>query len=77
MIFENFAETLAHVVERTAVKHVEMASMCDLPGFWYGKWPTFAVRHLAKMVPAYRLPLCGDRFVTSFTLALDDGAGRR
>ena len=75
VILENFAGTLAEVVERTAVKHVVMASMGDLMGFWYGKWLTFAVRHLAKMVPAYKLPLGGDRVVTSFAKALGDGSG--
>jgi len=32
---------------------VVVSAMGDLLGFWYGKWITFAVRHLAKMVPAY------------------------
>ncbi len=73
VILENFAGTLAEVIERTPVKHVVMASMGDLLGFWYGKWLTFAVRHLAKMVPAYRLPLAGDRSVTTFVKALGDG----
>lgn len=76
VILENFAVTLADVVERTAIKHIVMASMGDLLGFWYGKWLTFAVRHLAKMVPAYKLPLGGIREVTSFTKALADGSGR-
>ena len=75
VILENFAGTLAEVVERTAVKHVVMASMGDLMGFWYGKWLTFAVRHLAKMVPAYKLPMGRDRVVTAFTKALGDGSG--
>jgi acyl-CoA synthetase (AMP-forming)/AMP-acid ligase II len=66
VILENFAHTLAEVVEHTNVKHVVMASMGDLLGFWYGRWITFAVRHLAKMVPAYELPLTGGRQVTSF-----------
>jgi long-chain acyl-CoA synthetase len=42
-----------------------MASMGDLLGFWYGQWITFAVRHLAKMVPAYKLPLTEGRRVTT------------
>ena len=75
VILENFAGTLADVVERTAVTHVVMASMGDLMGFWYGKWLTFAVRHLAKMVPAYKLPLGGDRVVTPFIKALGEGSG--
>ena len=75
VILENFASTLADVIEHTPVKHVVMASMGDLLGFWYGKWLTFAVRHLAKMVPAYRLSLSDDRVVTTFVKALGDGAG--
>ena len=74
VILENFAVTLADVVERTPVQHIVMASMGDLLGFWYGQWMTFAVRHLAKLVPAYKLPLGADRRVTSFSKALDDGA---
>ena len=76
VILENFAGTLSEVIEQTAVQHVVMASMGDLLGFWYGKWITFAVRHLAKMVPAYKLPLTGGRTVTAFTAALAAGAGQ-
>lgn len=74
VVLENFAKTLEDVIERTAVQHVVLASMGDLLGFWYGHWITFAVRHLAKMVPAYRLPLSGGRTVTPFNRALSEGA---
>ncbi|MCA0214474.1 MAG: AMP-binding protein [Proteobacteria bacterium] len=73
VILENFAKTLEEVIDRTAVKHVVMASMGDLLGFWYGMWITFAVRHLAKMVPAYKLPLGEGRKVTTFNRALAEG----
>ena len=73
VILENFAKTLEEVIEKTPVKHVVMASMGDLLGFWYGNWITFAVRHLAKMVPAYRLPLSDGRKVTSFNRAIAQG----
>ncbi len=73
VILENFAHTLAEVIDHTAVKHVVMASMGDLLGFWFGKWITFAVRHLAKMVPAYDLPLSNGRKVVSFKKALSLG----
>jgi acyl-CoA synthetase (AMP-forming)/AMP-acid ligase II len=76
VILENFARTLSDVVERTAVQHVVMASMGDLLGFWYGAWITFAVRHLAKMVPAYELPLSGGRKVVTFKKALALGEGK-
>ncbi|MDB5941937.1 MAG: long-chain-fatty-acid--CoA ligase-like protein [Ramlibacter sp.] len=74
VILENFAKTLEQVIERTCVKHVVIASMGDLLGFWFGRWITFAVRHLAKMVPAYRLPLGDGRRVTSFNHAVAQGA---
>ena len=73
IILENFAHTLAEVIDHTAVKHVVMASMGDLLGFWFGKWITFAVRHLAKMVPAYDLPLSNGRKVVTFKKALSLG----
>ncbi len=73
VILENFAHTLAEVIDHTAVKHVVMASMGDLLGFWFGKWITFAVRHLAKMVPAYDLPLSNGRKVVTFKKALSLG----
>jgi long-chain acyl-CoA synthetase len=69
IILENFAHTLSEVIGQTRIQHVVMASMGDLLGFWYGSWLTFAVRHLAKMVPAYELPLDGQRVVTTFSRA--------
>jgi len=73
VILENFAKTLEEIIEKTPIKHVVMASMGDLLGFWYGMWITFAVRHLAKMVPSYRLPLSEGRKVTSFNRAIAEG----
>ena len=73
VILENFGKTLSEVIDRTQVKQVVIASMGDLLGFWYGRWITFAVRHLAKMVPAYKLPLTNGITVTPFARALDEG----
>ncbi|HWI80895.1 AMP-binding protein [Ramlibacter sp.] len=73
VILENFARTLQEVVEDTPVRHVVLASMGDLLGFWYGRWITFAVRHLAKLVPAFKLPLAADRTVTPFKRAVKQG----
>ncbi len=73
VILENFASTLEEVIEKTPIKHVVVASMGDLLGFWYGKWLTFAVRHLAKMVPPFKLPLSDGRKVTPFKTALAQG----
>src|SRR3954471_32364 len=77
VILENFARTLEEVIEKTPVRHVVMASMGDLLGFWFGNWITFAVRHLAKMVPAYKLPLTGGRKVTPFNRAIADGTSMK
>jgi acyl-CoA synthetase (AMP-forming)/AMP-acid ligase II len=76
VVLENFAATLAQIIDKTQIKHVVVASMGDLLGFWYGRWITFAVRHLAKMVPAYALPLPQGRSVTSFKQALSEGASK-
>ncbi|MDP3823722.1 MAG: AMP-binding protein [Burkholderiales bacterium] len=76
VILENFAKTLEEVIDKTPVKNVVMASMGDLLGFWYGMWITFAVRHLAKMVPSYKLPLSEGRKVTSFNRAIAEGTSR-
>jgi long-chain acyl-CoA synthetase len=73
VILENFAKTLEEVIDKTPVKHVVMASMGDLLGFLFGTWITFAVRHVAKMVPAYKLPLTNGRKVTPFNRAVAEG----
>lgn len=78
VILENFAVTLEEVIDATPVQVVVLASLGDMLGFWNGRWLTFAVRHLAKMVPAYKLPLAGPagpRKITSFRRALQEGAG--
>jgi len=74
-VLENFAGTLEEVIERTGVRHVVLVAMGDLLGFWKGRLVNFAVRHLRKMVPEFRLPLDGGRSVTRFGDAC--GAGSR
>jgi long-chain acyl-CoA synthetase len=79
IILENFASTLEEAIGQTQVRHVVLASMGDLLGFWYGRWITFAVRHLAKMVPAFRMPLSGpqgDIQVMPFKEVLAHGSGK-
>jgi len=56
VILENFAHTLEEVIQDTPIENVVIASMGDMLGFWFGRWITFAVRHLARMVPAYKIP---------------------
>jgi long-chain acyl-CoA synthetase len=73
VVLENFAHTLAEVIERTTVRHVVLAAMGDLLGFWKGQLVNFAVRHVRKMVPEFGLPLGEGRTVTRFNLALAEG----
>lgn len=74
VILENFAKTLEEVIDKTPIKNVVVAAMGDLLGPWYGRWITFAVRHLAKMVPAFKLPLDQGRQVVTFRQALAEGS---
>lgn len=74
VILENFCGTLEAALEGTDVRHMVVTAMGDLLGPVYGQWITFAVRHLAKMVPAYALPLRDGRTVTTFAAALSEGS---
>ena len=79
VILENFASTLEEVVARTQIRHIVVTSMGDMLGFWYGRWITFAVRHLAKLVPAFRLPYRGTQgpiTITRFNTALTSGGSK-
>ncbi|MBI3283497.1 MAG: long-chain-fatty-acid--CoA ligase [Burkholderiales bacterium] len=55
-ILENFATTLEHVLDKTPVKHIIVASMGDLLGGVKGAIINFVVRNVKKMVPAFSLP---------------------
>lgn len=72
-ILENFAATLADVIDSTSVKTVVLAAMGDLLGFWKGQFVNFAVRHLRKLVPPFELPLDRGRTVHRFGMALAEG----
>ncbi len=56
IILENFATTLEHVIGKTKVKHVVVASMGELLGTLKGALVNFVVRNVKKLVPAYSLP---------------------
>ena len=56
IVLENFAHTLAHVIAKTNVKHVVVASMGDLLGTVKGAIVNYVVRHGKKMVPPFSLP---------------------
>ena len=73
IVLENFACTLEEVVESTAIKHVVLASMGDLLGFWKGALINFVVRHAKKMVPAFSLRIDEGRSVTRFNMAIAEG----
>ncbi|MFG6467658.1 long-chain-fatty-acid--CoA ligase [Roseateles sp. BYS87W] len=73
VVLENFAHTLEEVIANTDVKHVVLASMGDLLNWWKGPLINFAVRHLKKMVPEFRLPVGEGRTVVRFNEALRHG----
>jgi len=56
IILENFAVTLEHVIAKTQIKHVVMATMGDLLGGPKGMLVNFVVRNVKKLVPAFSLP---------------------
>jgi long-chain acyl-CoA synthetase len=76
VILENFAGTLEEIIDRTGVRHVVLAAMGDLLGFWKGQFVNFAVRHLKKMVPEFEFKLAEGRTVTRFNMAIAEGSQR-
>lgn len=77
IVLENFARTLEEVIDTTNVKHVVLASMGEMLGFWKGHFIDFAVRHLKKMVPPFSLPCGDDRTVIHFNEAVAAGVRLR
>ncbi len=73
VILENFATTLTQVLANTPIKRVVLTSIGDLLGGLYGKWITFAVRHLKKVVPAYTFSKGDGVEVTQFNDAIAQG----
>ena len=73
VVLENVAHTLEEVIDETPVQHVLLCAIGDQLGFWWGQWINFAVRHLKKLVPEFRLPLDQDRTVTRYNMALAEG----
>ena len=69
VVLENFAHTLAHVIAQTSIKNVVIARMGDLLGFAKGALVNFVVKHVKKMVPAWRIPAAVD-----FGRAISQGA---
>ena len=74
IVLENFAATLQEVIGLCgSVRHVVLASMGDLLGYWRGRFINFAVRHVRKMVPEFSLNL-GDGTVSRFDDVLAAGS---
>ena len=55
IVLENFANTLELVLPRTQIKHVIVASVGEMFGFFKGTLMNFVLRKLKKMVPEYRI----------------------
>jgi long-chain acyl-CoA synthetase len=56
VVLDNFAATLEEVLAETEVEHVITTGLGDLLGFPKGALINFALKHVKKMVPAFRLP---------------------
>ena len=69
VILENFATTLEHVLAKSPVKHIVVASLGDLLGF-KGLIVNFVVRNVKKLVPTFNLP-----GAIRFNAVLSEGAG--
>ncbi|MCE4557275.1 AMP-binding protein [Roseateles cellulosilyticus] len=73
IVLENFARTVADVIDATEVRHVILTSVGDLLGWWKGSLANFARRHVSKQVPEFRLPTGDGRTVVRFNEALRHG----
>ncbi|WP_428827625.1 long-chain-fatty-acid--CoA ligase [Azonexus sp. IMCC34842] len=56
VIVENFAHTLEQIVAHTAIKHIIVTPMGEMLGAVKGALVNFVVRHVKKLVPAWKLP---------------------
>lgn len=56
VIAENFAHNLEQIISETEIKHVVIASIGEMLGALKGTIVNFVIRHIKKMVPAYKIP---------------------
>ncbi len=56
LILENFAHTLAEVIDKTALEHVIVTGVGDQLGWPKSSVVNLVVRHVRKQVPHYELP---------------------
>ncbi len=75
VILENFAHTLAQVIDKTPCRTVIMARMGDLLGGLKGVIVNAVVKYVKKMVPAYSMP--GNVKVVPYPAALAAGAATK
>ncbi len=68
VIVENFAHVLEQVIARTSVRHAIVTPMGEMIGGLKGAIVNFVVRHVKKMVPAWKVP-----GATNFNSALSAG----
>ena len=69
IVLENFANTLELVLPRTQIKHIIVASVGEMFGFFKGTLMNFVLRKVKKMVPEYRIS-----DTIPFQTALKEGA---
>ena len=55
VVIDNFGHTLAEIIDETQVKHVVTTALGDMLGGLKGALVNFVVKHVKKMVPAYRV----------------------
>src|SRR5574343_1960403 len=56
VIVENFAQTLEQVIAHTQIRHVVVTPMGEMLGGLKGMLVNLVVRHVKKLVPAWKLP---------------------
>lgn len=69
VILENFANTLESVLPRTQIKHIILANIGEMFGFFKAMVMNLVIRKLKKLVPRYHIPN-----TVSFKQALKLGA---
>lgn len=62
VILENFAGTLANILDNTAVKTIITTQIGDLAGFPKSLLVNFVVKRIKKMVPSFTLPSTAVKF---------------
>ncbi|ARN80349.1 AMP-binding protein [Methylocystis bryophila] len=69
VVLENFASIVQQVLPKTSIKHVITTQLGDLLGFAKGIAVNFLVKHIKRLVPAWRIA-----HAISFSTALRKGA---